>query len=251
MKRPGFRFAESGLDRLLSAHLTNAQYNRLVWGAYPYLWRLGSLAGVRTPIEAASGEVVGDEWGTKAWVREILDEFVFPNVSGESVAAELGVGGGRLASQVAPRVKTLYCLDVSPGMLRRARHALRGRGDARFVRLRGACPPELRGAVDFVYAFDVLVHLDLHATWAYVRLMHEMLVPGGRAMVHVANLAAPLGWERFSRQQGFSVGGLNWLCPEIVGIMAWHAGFSVVAGSSPRPGNEYLNRDYVAVLERA
>ena len=69
-------------------------------------------------------------------------------------------------------------------------------------------------------------------------------------MIHVANLKAPLGWERFSHQKAFSVGGLYWLCPEIVAIMADHAGFSVVAGSAPHPENEYLNRDYIAVLER-
>ena len=253
MKRSGFRFAESALDRFLSAHLTNSQYNRLVWGAYPYLWRLGSLAGVATPREAVSGNVVGEEWGTSAWVREILEEFVFPNVSPESVVAEIGVGGGRLASQVAPRVEMLYCLDMSAGMLRKAERALHEHRNTRFMRIHGErpCPQELRGAVDFVYAFDVLVHLDLHATWAYVRLMHEMLRSGGRAMIHVANLKAPLGWERFSHQKAFSVGGLYWLCPEIVAIMADHAGFSVVAGSAPHPENEYLNRDYIALLERS
>ena len=57
MKRSGFRFAESALDRFLSVHLTNSQYNRLVWGAYPYLWRIGSLAGVRTAREAVSGNI--------------------------------------------------------------------------------------------------------------------------------------------------------------------------------------------------
>ncbi len=216
MNRFGFRFAESALDRFLSAHLTNSQYNRLVWGMYPYLWRLGALAGVRTPREAVAGNVLGEEWGTSAWVHEILEAFVLPNVSAESVAAEIGVGGGRLASQVAPRVEMLYRLDRSAGMLRKAERVLHEHRNTRFMQFDGErpCPQELRGAVDFVYAFDVLVHLDLHATWAYVRLMHDMLRSGGRAMIHVANLKAPLGWERFSRQEAFSVGGLYWLCPE-------------------------------------
>lgn len=244
-------FAESFLDRFFSAHLTNSQYNRLVWGAYPYLWRLGSWAGIRKPLEPVSGRVVGEEWGTEAWVRQILDSFVFPNVTRDSTAAEIGVGGGRLAVHVAPRVGTLYCLDVSAGMLRKAEETLRDFRNARFIRLRGACPPELRGRVDFVYAFDVFLHFDLHATWSYIQLMHQMLCPGGRAMVHVANIAGPRGWEKFSRQKGFSVGGLYWLCPEMVAVLAEHGGFSIVADSKPDPENEYLNRDYIAVLERS
>jgi SAM-dependent methyltransferase len=109
----------------------------------------------------------------------------------------------------------------------------------------------LRERVDFVYAFDVFVHFDLHATWSYIQLIHQMLRPGGRAMVHVANIAAPLGWEQFSRQKGFSVGGLYWLCPEVVAVLADHGGFSIIADSTPNSENEYLSRDYVAVLERS
>jgi hypothetical protein len=70
-------------------------------------------------------------------------------------------------------------------------------------------------------------------------------------MVHVANIAGPLGWERFSHQKSFSVGGLYWLCPEIVAVFADHGGFSIVADSTPDLENEYLSRDYVAVLERS
>jgi SAM-dependent methyltransferase len=251
VKRPNFRFAESAADRFLSAHLSNAEYNRLVWGLYPYLWRLGSLAGVTKPREDTSGEILGEEWGSRAWVREVLDLFVFPYVSEESVVAEIGVGGGRIATQVAPRVATFYGLDVSSGMLDKAKQALAEVDNARFLKLKGPlCPPELHGRVDFVYAFDVLVHFDLHLTWKYIQLMHEMAKPGGKALVHVANLKSPLGWERFSKQKAFSVGGLYWQCPELVAVMADRAGFQIVVESTPDPRNEYLGRDHLAVLAK-
>ena len=251
MRRTGFRFAESGGDRFLSAHLSNSQYNRLVWGVYPLLRRVGSLAGVSKPREAEADRVLGEEWGTRAWVDEILEQFLFPYVFEESIVGEIGVGGGRIAARVARRVGMLYCFDLSAGMLGKARAALAGFDNTRFVLLkRPTCPPNLLASLDFVYAFDVFVHFDLHTTWEHVRLMRDMLKPGGKALVHVANLKAPLGWERFSQQKGFSVGGLYWLSPEMVAILADRAGFSLVSGSTPDPSNEYLNRDYFAVLEK-
>lgn len=254
MKRPGFTFAESGADRFLSAHLSNAQYNRLVWTAYPFLWRLGSLAGVKQPQEAAAAEgVVGEEWGTPASVEQVLERFVFPYVGADSVVGEIGVGGGRMARRVAPRVRTMVCMDISSGMLRKAREAMAEADNTRFIRLKQpSCPPELRSALDFVYAFDVFVHFDLHATWRYVRLMAEMLKPGGKALVHVASLDTVLGWEMFARQQAFSVAGLYWLSPEMVGILARNAGLSVVADSKADDTETgYTARDYIAVLVKA
>ena len=251
MKRPAFRFAESAADRFLSAHLSNAEYNRIVWTIYPHVWRLGSLAGVTKPRETVSGDVLGEEWGSRAWVSEVLDQFVFPYVSADSTVAEIGVGGARIATQVAPRVGAFYGLDVSKGMLHKARRMLADYDNVSLVRLkRPESPPWLRGRVDFVYAFDVFVHFDLHTTWKYVGLMDELLRPGGRALVHVASLKSPLGWERFSHQKAFSVGGLYWQCPELVEIMADHAGFVKVAESTPDPRNEYLGRDHLAVLEK-
>lgn len=251
MRRPDFRFAESAADRFLSAHLSNSEYNRLVWGVYPYLWRLGSLVGVARSQEERSGDLVGDEWGTPESVRAILDRFVFSHVSSESTVAEIGVGGGRIATQVTPRVGMFYGLDTSSGMLRKAGRALANAPSVRLVKLHGPrCPAQLLSRFDFVYAFDVFVHFDLHLTWKYIRLMSEMLVPGGKALVHVANLSSPLGWEQFSRQQAFSVGGLYWQCPELVGVMANHAGFEVVDESTPDLRNEYLARDYLAVLQK-
>jgi ubiquinone/menaquinone biosynthesis C-methylase UbiE len=41
-----------------------------------------------------------------------------------TVAAEIGVGGGRIASRVAPRVKSLVAFDISEEMLKRAKAAL-------------------------------------------------------------------------------------------------------------------------------
>jgi SAM-dependent methyltransferase len=245
-EKPAPGFPESAVDRLLSAHLSNSQYNRLVWTLYPLFSSAASrLRGEREGL-------LGTEWAPDGSVETIVDEYIRPYVTAASVVGEIGVGGGRVATKIAGEVRELYCFDVSSRMLKRARRALAGHESVHYTRLRRpACPPELRGRLDFVYAFDVLVHLDLHTIWRYLVTMRDLLRPDGRALVHVASLATPVGWEKFARQRGFSVSGFYFLCPELVAILAGHAGLRTFRAAEPDAGNLYLSRDYVVVLERA
>lgn len=44
-------------------------------------------------------EFVGDEWSDRKSLQEVLDDFVFPHLTSGCVAAEIGCGGGRVASR--------------------------------------------------------------------------------------------------------------------------------------------------------
>ncbi len=244
MKRPRLRFPESRLDRFLSQHLTNTQYNRLVWTLYPQLRRVLGRPARET-------RAVGSEWGGAQEVELIVEEFVFPYVTSSSVVGELGVGGGRIARLVAPRVGTFVGFDISASMLRQARDALAGHSNVDFVKVdKAGFRPELDGTFDFVYAFDTFVHLELHVMWQYVSGFARILKPDGKAFLHTSNLAAPDGWEQFAAQEGYSVSGHYFVSPEIVGILASRAGFEIVKASVPEARSAYLNRDYLVVLAK-
>ena len=101
---------------------------------------------------------LGDEWGTKADVDRIVDEYILPYVATQSVVAEIGVGGARIASRVVMKPKELWCFDVSRQMLKRARSVLSVYPHARFLRLeQPRFPDEFEERFDFVYSFDVFV----------------------------------------------------------------------------------------------
>jgi hypothetical protein len=58
------------------------------------------------------------------------------------------------------------------------------------------------------YSFDVMVHIDLHTIWKYLLEIRRVLKDEtGRAFISTANLEAPGGWERFTKQKEYSVGG--------------------------------------------
>ena len=231
----------------------NLAYNRFFWDWYSERWedeewRDEFWAGLE--LDRSRVRVLGDEWSGASDVREVFDDFISPFLSPEAQVAEIGPGGGRLARWTAPEVGGLVLLDISPQMLARCRYVLRDRTNVEYVLLEGLeLPVELSGRFDFVYAFDVYVHFDMHSLWAHVQGIERLLKPGGHALIHTANLTAPLGWERFASQDRYSVEGHFPLTPESVRTLVSHTGLRIVRESEPRPDNFYLNRDYLAVLE--
>jgi SAM-dependent methyltransferase len=195
---------------------------------------------------------LGDEWSIREDLDEVLDEFVYPYVDSASRALEIGVGGGRVAALLAPRVEHLHCVDVSPEMLEHARDRLSSIDNVTLTLVEGiALPAEWSGTFDFAFSFDVLVHLNLHVVWGYLRQFRRVLKDGGRAFIHTANLATPLGWQKFQRIKDLRAGHFKFTTPEAVELLAERAGFNVVKRSTPSGDNMYFDRDYLALLQHA
>lgn len=234
------------------SQVANFEFNRSLWDRYARRWQPTRKHALvpSAPVQEPPCSLVGDEWGTLE-LPTVLDRYVWPNVNAESVVVEIGSGGGRLASRVAGRVAHLYCLDVSKEMLTACRAALAKSSNVTYVLLeKPRFPDELSGAVDFVYAFGVFVHLDLHIMWKYFQEIHRVLKPGRRAFLHTANLKAPLGWQRFASQERFAVPDFYFVSPEIIGLMAEHAGLTIIADSQGHDETAWDKRDYLVLLQK-
>jgi SAM-dependent methyltransferase len=232
-------------------------YNRELWNLYSHSWddpRFRSeQLDPRLPSSTDPGafRVLGEEWANAADVDRVVEEFIYPFISPDSVAAEIGVGGGRIAVRVAPKIARLVCLDISPQMLERARTALSAHANVELILQDGpGLPRKLSGRLDFIYSFDVFLHLDLHTMWKYVQEMSLALRPGGRALLHTTNLTAPDGWQMFAEQDAYSVEYGWFVSPEIVRTLVAHTDLILVKESQPAPSNLYFNRDYLAVLQK-
>ena len=253
------RIRQLYLDRFVLPRLGNVEGNRRLWDSYAGAWRQDeAYLDIELPeAEAAAWReqhvhLVGDEWGTPEDVERVLEDFVFPYLHDDATVAEIGIGGGRIASRVAPRVRELWGFDISKGMLSRSREALAEHPNVRLVLLKDASlPTGVDGRFAFAYSFDVFLHLDLHVQYRYLRQLHELLEPGGRALIHTSNLRAPAGWERFASQPAPSIRGFFFVTPETVDVLAENAGFVVERHSELDPGNFYYRRDYIALLHKA
>ena len=239
----------------------NHETNRKLWDAYAQSWSsdVGWLQRMSGHVarQADDLQFVGDEWSDKESLDAILDEWLYPHVLEKRFAvAEVGSGGGRIASRVAPKVERLVCFDVSEGMLARARSRVVGELGHQHVEFQlidgdAPYPKEYNCSFDFVYSFDVFVHMDLHQMRQSLQCIRSILRMGGLCFLSFANLLAPDGWRRFAKQQHYSVGGFYFVSPDIVRCLLSRTGFNLVRMSKPQTGNTYLNRDLLIIAQKA
>lgn len=226
-----------------------------------------NLADAKDVSPAEYLALLGEEWSDKLSLAQVLEDFFYPNLSEKDcIVAELGSGGGRVASRVVPHVHTLHCYDISKEMLKRAEKAvLESLEENRLTRVTKfeflqspSFPTDLSNFYDFVYAFDVFPHVDLHTQWKYYLEFYRVLKPGGKAIIHTANLEAPEGWNRFAQQDKYTVGGFYFMCPSMVLTLVKRAGLEVVTTSSQileqkkdsRVHNTYYNRDFLVLVKK-
>jgi len=237
----------------------NHKTNRKLWDAYARSWsaktdwvqRMAS----HLPGDAHEVHCLGDEWSDASSLAAVLEDWVYPHVSSASRCAEIGSGGGRIARCVAPRSSELVCLDVSTEMLKTAQQLLTAEGcsNVRFQHISGdePYPAGLHSSFDFVYSFDVFVHMDLHQMHRTLKCMHSLLKSGGQIFVSLANLLAPDGWRRFSKQTQYTVGGFYFVSPDIAKCLLRKCGFEIIQMSRPQGNNVYLNRDLLVLARKS
>lgn len=235
--------------------LDNAKYNKRLWNEYAKNWHKDSVyiedPGVESDDKAKYLHFIGDEWGNKRDVDSIVKDYILEFVDSESIAAEIGSGGGRVASKVANHVAMLSCFDISDEMLQKAKGALKNFTNITYVLLEDCNFPNCyEKNYDFVYSFDVFVHLDLHTIWKYFKEINSILKVGGRVFLHTANLMSPGGWEKFEKQDHYTVEGFYFLCPQLIELMSLKSNFRLIKSSSSDPSNYYLNRDFLFVMEK-
>ncbi|MGH9628880.1 MAG: class I SAM-dependent methyltransferase [Bryobacteraceae bacterium] len=226
------------------------------WDHYARTWSPEDVAVDDSRItddnKSSALQYLGDEWGQKEDVDRVVAEYITPYISLDTVAGEIGSGGGRITGRVAGLVKELHCFDISAEMLKRARAATAVHPNVHFHLL---TKPRLGGSFkekfDFFYSFDVFVHVDIIQVWKYFEEIHAALKPGGRAFLHTTNLAAPGGWQNFRSQKGGHPNDHHFISPEIVDIFAARSNFRIIKRSEADSTNFYLNRDYLFVLEKA
>ena len=109
-----------------SSSTDNVSYNKNLWNTYSKQWTKQKAWVEKEGVidKDTYLKFLGDEWGTKEDVQSIIDSFIKPYINAQSHALEIGIGGGRIAHQVAPLVARLDATDISREMINRSRIAL-------------------------------------------------------------------------------------------------------------------------------
>lgn len=191
----------------------------------------------------------GEEWGNEQSWQRIFDKLFTPaGVAGWEAAIEIGGGGGKYTERVLranDRVR-LFGFDVSRNFLdataaRLADHVKAGRltlteidpvaPDAMTVLIERA---GLKRRVDAMFSIDAMVHVDLQYLLAYWVNAAQVLKPGGRILMTLADPTTESGLQKITRDirkfykfQGRICPKFEYLSEEIVRHALGELGFEI------------------------
>lgn len=132
-----------------------------------------------------------------AYTRELLERFV--QLGPTDVVLEIGCGVGRIAPEVAPRVRQWVGTDISSNMLSHAKRRLEALPNVRLIELEDVGLAEVPSeSIDVVYCTVVFMHLYEWDRYRYVSEAHRVLKPGGRFYCDNIDITSSLGWTMFA-----------------------------------------------------
>ncbi|MGH3519515.1 MAG: methyltransferase domain-containing protein [Haloechinothrix sp.] len=142
-------------------------YNRLLWTNYDW---------------SHSGE----EWTpTVEWRQSVIDEVMLPQMPEKPAALEIGPGGGRWTVELQPRSASLILADISPRAIELCRERFGGCDNVSYLVTDGQ---SLNGvddeSIDFVWSFDVFLHIAPVDQKGYLAELGRVMRPGGVAVIH-------------------------------------------------------------------
>jgi ubiquinone/menaquinone biosynthesis C-methylase UbiE len=133
--------------------------------------------------------VYGLHWGdpnTHPLLRAIRDRFIAPYLSFESVACEIGPGGGRWTRYLLS-FRELYLVDFHRELLDEFGRNFRA-PHLHLIKNSGSDLPGIADrSVDFLFSFGVFVHLDMPIIEKYLSEIRRVLKEHGNAVIQYSD----------------------------------------------------------------
>ncbi len=166
------------------------------WSLYPSEWKQNAKLNL-------GFTTLGEEWGGPAFADYIVD-LASPHLGSDADVLELGCGGGKFSQRLALRCRSLVCTDISPQMIEHTETSLSTLGVDANVSYRVLNGVDFDGipsnSVDFVFSYDVQLHLQIQNVFSYMQDARRVLRDGGVFMLHQINLASEGGMAHFLAQ---------------------------------------------------
>jgi ubiquinone/menaquinone biosynthesis C-methylase UbiE len=110
-------------------------------------------------------------------------------IDNDSIVLDVGCGIGRIEKFLGPLCGELHAVDVSSGMLKKAKKRLSGQSNIFLQKLNGT---DLRcyhdNKFDFVFTMLVLQHMEKEDAYVYLKEIYRVLKKGGKVFLQFPNL---------------------------------------------------------------
>ena len=154
-----------------------------------------------------------------------------------SVVVEYGCGVGRILQYVAQRAKLVIGLDISDGMLEKARNNVSGE-NIQFIQSEKFTQEDV---ANLVYSFMVLQHNNIQNQNKIMRHIHSILKPNGTAIVQLPRHGSSFYKEgeachKFTKR-------------EVVGFGKLFHSYRIIEGNAPnyQSARDDMNHEYYLV----
>lgn len=140
----------------------------------------------------------GEEWTLSAeWRQSLIDDVMLAQLPDNASVLEIGPGGGRWSVELQPRVAHLTLADISPRVIEMCRERLAGASNVSYLVTDGQSLAGVADdAIDYVWSYDVFVHIAPVDQKGYLRELARVMKPGALAVVHHAGAGgSDEGWR--------------------------------------------------------
>jgi ubiquinone/menaquinone biosynthesis C-methylase UbiE len=131
-------------------------------------------------------EKKGEEWTvTEEWKRVLINDVLLKNIEAGKTILEIGPGAGRWTETLQKIAKCLIIVDLSDKCIELCKKRFSNCSNIEFFVNDGNSLNFIKNdEVDFIWSFDVFVHINAWDTEKYITEFNRILKKGGRGIVH-------------------------------------------------------------------
>jgi ubiquinone/menaquinone biosynthesis C-methylase UbiE len=146
----------------------------------------------------------GEEWNLgQDWRRSVVEDLMLANAGTNPVTIEIGPGGGRWSTALQAASSKLILVDLTELSMELCREKLAGADNVEYRITDGSRLPDVAdGSVDFIWSFDVFVHISPADQQGYMAEFARVMRPGAKAIIHHAGLGGVNGNMRSAMTSG-------------------------------------------------
>ena len=127
-----------------------------------------------------------NEWTSSAeWKQSVIDDIMLSNIQPGSVVIEIGPGFGRWTRKLIEISSRVMAVDVAEKCINQCREIFGDNSNAEFhVNDGRSLAFAADNSVDFIWSFDVFVHIEPEDIEGYLQEFRRVLKPDGVAIIH-------------------------------------------------------------------
>lgn len=164
----------TGKNTLSSSYHT-VNLNREMWNSYDW-----SNEGEEWTKHAS---VFG--WEPNEWKIKLINDMMYKYLKPSYVVLEIGPGAGRWTGHLLKKSKELILADISVKCLDICKGKFQKESNVKYYCINGKGLSFLsNNSVDYIWSYDVFVHINPTDTENYVHEFSRILRPGGHAIIH-------------------------------------------------------------------